>query len=51
MVFILFKVDWGEKGTGWLRYFEIVILPNSTHEDPIVDDDGMSVSSKDKGDK
>jgi hypothetical protein len=41
-------VDWGKKGIGWVRYFEIVILPDSTYEDLIFnDDDDMLVSSND----
>ena len=46
LIFILFKVDWGEKGIGWVRYFEIVILPDFTYEDD--GDDHISVSSNDK---
>ena len=46
LILILFKVDWGEKGIGWVRYFEIVILPDFTYEDD--GDDHISVSSNDK---
>ena len=38
-------MDWGEKGIGWVRYFEIVILPDFTYEDDA--DDLISVSSND----